>query len=241
MKADELYVDNLRDTHWLGEVVDNKDPNQDGRCRIKVFGKFDKVPTDSIPWASQGNENVTGSYNVPKIGDIVSVRFDNGDIYHPEYFFTINSRDRKSYKDEVLGELNEETATMSHSILYDADQNIRVYYHPEDGLMINLGKENTRKKEPYIQIKNDGEINIFTESNNITVKTDQLVEVKCDKAYVNSPNIELGEVAMEQVIKGNTFQALFNSHVHTGNMGAPTTPPLVPLTGTELSQVTKTQ
>tara|TARA_A100001037_G_C15153237_1_gene641148 strand:+ start:4975 stop:5700 length:726 start_codon:yes stop_codon:yes gene_type:complete len=241
MKADELYVDNLRDTHWLGEVVENKDPLKEGRCRVKVFGKFDKIPTEAIPWATQGNENITGSYNVPKIGDIVSIRFDNGDIYHPEYFFTINSLDRRSYKDEVLSELDDELATKSHSILYDSENNVRVYYHPEDGLMINLGVENTRKKEPYIQIKNNGEINIFTESNNITVNTDQQVEIKCDKAYVNSSNIELGETAMEQVIKGNTFQALFNAHTHVGNMGAPTTPPVVPLTGTELSQVTKTQ
>lgn len=241
MNKSDLVVDNLRDTHWLGEVVDNLDPLKEGRCRVKVFGKFDKLPTGDIPWASQGNEHFTGSYNVPKVGDIVSIRFDNGDIYHPEYFFTVDSKDRDGYKDEVLSELDESASTKSHSMLYDIEQNVRVYYHPEDGLIINLGMDATRKKEPYIQIKNDGEINIFTESNNITVQTDQKVEVKCDNAYVNSPNIELGETALEQVIKGNTFQALFNSHTHVGNLGAPTTPPMVPLTGTELSQVTKTQ
>lgn len=60
--------------------------------------------------------------------------------------------------------------------------------------------------------------------------------------YVNSPNIELGEAAAEQVIKGNTFQALFNAHTHgSASPGTPTTPPIVLLNGAELSQVTKTQ
>ena len=49
-------------------------------------------------------------------------------------------------------------------------------------------------------------------------------------------------MAAQQVIKGNTFQALFNAHTHTTTVpGLPTSPPVVPLTGSELSQVSKTQ
>ena len=39
----ELVNDNLRETHWLGEVVVNEDPLLQGRVRVKVFGKFDKL------------------------------------------------------------------------------------------------------------------------------------------------------------------------------------------------------
>lgn len=239
MKAEELFTDNLRDTHWLGKVVDNVDPNLEGRLKIMVYGKFDKVPTEDIPWATRGNQYITGAYSTPRIGDIVSVRFDNGDIYHPEYFFTIDSEHKDKYKEEVLEGLGEDNAINSHSLLFDTNNKVRVYYHPDDGLIITLG--DGVKAKPYMQIKNDGEVNLITETNNIFVETDQVVEIKCDRAYVNSPNIELGETALEQVIKGNTFQALFNTHTHVGNLGTPTTPPVVPLTGTELSQVTKTQ
>ena len=38
--------DNIRDTHWLGKVVENKDPLKNGRCKVMVFGKFDNVPTN---------------------------------------------------------------------------------------------------------------------------------------------------------------------------------------------------
>ena len=43
--------------------------------------------------------------------------------------------------------------------------------------LISLGAD-ASLSEPYLQIKNDGEINLFTESNNIIIQTDQKVEVK---------------------------------------------------------------
>ena len=44
-EAKDIYNDNIRDTHWLGEVMDNEDPLLQGRCKIKVFGKFDNIST----------------------------------------------------------------------------------------------------------------------------------------------------------------------------------------------------
>ena len=61
----ELYSDNIRDSHWLGEVMDNEDPLLLGRCRIKVFGKFDNISTENIPWATPQNRMLPGSHAVP--------------------------------------------------------------------------------------------------------------------------------------------------------------------------------
>jgi len=58
------------------------------------------------------------------------------------------------------------------------------------------------------------------------------------KVNVNAPEIYLGESASEQVIKGNTFQSLFNAHTHGTGVG-PSTPPIQSLSGTELSEVVK--
>ena len=76
----ELVNDNLRETHWLGEVVINEDPLLQGRVRVKVFGKFDKLPDEAIPWATPMNRDHVGAHAVPRVGDIVAVRFDNGNI-----------------------------------------------------------------------------------------------------------------------------------------------------------------
>jgi len=251
MNKSDLIVDNLRDTHWLGEVLDNVDPNFNGRCRIKVFGKFDNIPVEDTPWATPSNRATPGAHAVPRIGDIVSVRFDNGDIYHPEYFYQVDQN--TDLKADILE--GSEAAEDCISLIYDAERNLRVYWSPEAGLVITTGAG--AEESPLIQLDSNDKIYIYTESqleisatdtininskSDITVETTANVEVKAKKVHVNSPKVELGEVAMEQLIKGNTFQALFNTHTHSAiGFGLPTSPPLVPLTSTELSQVSKTQ
>jgi hypothetical protein len=38
---------------YLGKVVDIKDPIYQGRARIEVFGIFDGLPIEDLPWAEQ--------------------------------------------------------------------------------------------------------------------------------------------------------------------------------------------
>ena len=90
----------IRNGHWLGEVVDNKDPLKNGRCRVRIFGKFDSLPNDSIPWSSAGNRSAVGQHTVPNIGEIVEVTFDNGNIYSPVYGEIVNQN--KNLKDKVI-------------------------------------------------------------------------------------------------------------------------------------------
>ena len=118
---------------------------------------------------------------------------------------------------DVRDELNEEYEG-SHIVLFDGDQELKIWFSVNKGVTIQL---------------RESSINIDQE-NLVTVKT-------TNKVVIDSPNIELGTGALEAVIKGETFQKLFNAHTHIGNLGAPTSPPVVPLTGTELSLVTKTQ
>jgi hypothetical protein len=61
--------------------------------------------------------------------------------------------------------------------------------------------------------------------------------VKAKDVIIDHANtIELGKGATEKVILGNKFMTLFNSHTHLGNLGAPTGPPITPMTPTHLSQ-----
>jgi hypothetical protein len=77
------------DRLYIGKVEDNKDPEKLGRCRIRVFGVFDKdIPTEDLPWAIMNNSfcgSMYGGFIIPPIGAIVSVHFNNGDLYSPMY------------------------------------------------------------------------------------------------------------------------------------------------------------
>lgn len=76
------------DGYYTGEVMDNNDPDKFGRCKIKVFGLFDKVDTKDMPWATPDFGFVgskKGSFIVPPVGCVVRVYFENNDVYFPIY------------------------------------------------------------------------------------------------------------------------------------------------------------
>jgi len=214
----ELYKDNIRDTHWIGEVVDNVDPLLNGRCRVKVFGKFDLLPNEVIPWASPMNRDTSGKHFVPRIGDIVAVRFDNGDVYHPEYWFQVNQNE--ALKSEVLqNSANPENVV---SLVYDEERGVRLYYSPEDGLVMTTGESQT--DAPMIRFSTDGEIFINS-----------------DKIYIATSGTDTTEPA----VKGQTLADLlseiisqFNGHTHPTGVG-PSGPPLPPQLGAMLNLQTQ--
>ena len=76
----------------------------------------------------------------------------------------------------------------------------------------------------------------------VVIHPDGLVEIESDvKVHVKAPAVELGAAAAEQLILGTTFQGLFNQHFHIGNKGRPTSTPVVPLSGAELSNTSRTE
>lgn len=218
MNKDELFLDNLRDSHWLGEVVVNEDPLADGRCRIKVFGKFDQLPDEAIPWATPMNRDHVGAHSVPRVGDIVAVRFDNGNIYHPEYWFQIDQN--TDLKADVL-----EASDAPHdviSLVYDAERNLRIYHSPEDGLVITRGSG--AKERPMIQIDEEGFIKI---------STDAKMFLDCGDIFISNEG-EPGQDESQPAVRGVSLQEWlqkwlddYNAHIHPTGVG-PSGPPMPP-------------
>lgn len=90
---------------YRGTVVDNSDPMNMGRVRVRVpqiYGSEEQrdediyVPTYAIPWATSaimaGAGNNTGSYLIPNVGDSVFVTYENADPNLPLYFGGILTR-----------------------------------------------------------------------------------------------------------------------------------------------------
>lgn len=224
---------------WVGEVVDNNDPEIQFRCKVKVYGLFEDLETDIIPWAFPANNTVFGSGgygsgSVPKNGSLVKVRFSNGDMYSPEYYAIQNIS--SALQSEISGDYQG-----THVLAYDADADLKILYQPGTGVKIHLKESHlTINPDESITIEHSEtksiielvgqDINIVTQNDvNVTCKNN--VKVDATNVIVNqSDSIELGEGAVEKVILGDTFLTLFNSHTHIGNLGAPTAPPIVPMT-----------
>jgi hypothetical protein len=250
MPLKNFWKDDLDSTAWLGEVVDVADPLKIGRAKVKVFGKFDEIPDEDIPWAYPGNNNTGGSdsgggfFSVPKVGTIVSIRFDNGNIYHPEYFYN------QKISTEVKAEI-ENSYDNAHIIVYDTVTSgaVKIFFTEAKGLMldyqqtqINIKNDKsvliqTASGDSKVEILDDGTMNI-TQKNDINITTNKTVNVKAEDVIINHANtIELGAGATEKVILGNTFMdKVFNTHTHLALGVIPTSPPVVPMTSAALSQ-----
>ncbi len=115
---------------------------------------------------------------------------------------------------------------------------------PKEDSIVIVGFLDGDNTKPFIQgfVSEKGFSNQFlieSETSRIFLDSDGTVEIESEtKVNVKAPEILLGESAAEAIINGNTFQSLFNAHTHGTGVG-PSTPPVQPLNGSELSEVVK--
>jgi hypothetical protein len=257
--ASNLNPDTLENSLFIGKVVDNDDPEREGRCRVMVYGLFEienpvfgpdnkptgqtiksEVPVETIPWAQPGgrkffaggDDGGFGDISIPKIGTFVQVKFIEGDIYAPEYY-NIQNFNSTAQAEIANSYLN------SHIWGYDVDEQVKLFYTPSKGMTIfHKDSQIIINPDSSITIEHaggDSIIELVGSTINIVATSD--VNITAPKAVVDANSIELGAGAFEAVIKGTSFRDFFNLHTHP----APNTPPSVQMPSALLSKTTKTK
>lgn len=195
MKKPNFMKKDLHDNDWIGIVENNRDTLFSGRAQIRVFRLFDAIESELLPWAVPINSttmggNGAGSLSVPKIGTIVRVQFNNGDISAPEYTTIQNI-------DSQLIEAIKEDYDGTHVMLYDPDEELSMIYQRESGFKIFL-------KESFIQISQDSMITIQHANSDSLI---QLEGENCNIVTKNKINVSAGSTvtinADEVIAAGN--------------------------------------
>jgi hypothetical protein len=132
-----LNKDNLIGSTWIGKVVDNIDPLQQGRCRVQVVGKYDELLVEDIPWAipfgqmvnAGGESKGFGSISIPKKDTWVYIVFINGDKTSPAWTGIANMNE--AMKSELSSSYEN-----AHVLLYDEDQDLKVIHTESSGFDI---------------------------------------------------------------------------------------------------------
>lgn len=183
------------DNDWIGIVTNINDPLFSGRCQVRVFGLFDGINLDHLPWATPINSTIfagdgAGSISVPKIGQFVRVQFNNGDMYAPEYT-TIQNIDNElinRIKDDYEG---------THVLLYDPVEELTIIFQKGSGIQIYL-------KESFFQISQDSMITLSTPN------IDSVLQMEGDVTRITTKNeVEIAGAAKvtveadEVVVKGS--------------------------------------
>lgn len=90
INTEQILPKAIKENHnnWTGIVVNNVDPDKLGRVQIKIYGYYDDLALNNIPWAVpdiQSLASTKGNFIVPELNTILRGYFDNGDELKPVY------------------------------------------------------------------------------------------------------------------------------------------------------------
>ncbi len=187
---------------FIGVVEDNNDPQRKGRCRVRVLDVFDGLPVDDIPWASPHKDLNGNTFYLPEIGKVVSVIFDNDNLYTPEYRY---AQHYNINLDKKLSDLSEEGYKSMRAAIFD--HKAQIFTSDDDDLMIDykLNQMHIDGNSINLNLKgNGGSVNIGTET------ADQ-------QAILGNNFLDWFDTLVDELLGQNGGPYL-------GNMGAPVIP-----------------
>jgi hypothetical protein len=226
----DRQVSSFDQTFYVGKIVDNIDPDKQGKCQIRVYGLFDEIPDSDLPWAFMDNSFVgskVGGFIVPPIGAIVRVRFENNDIYCPVYSTKII-------------DLNNKLSSIKN-LNFNGDPDTLIFFCTDDGEYFKINKK-TKESEyrtatgDFIKIDSQGNIEINTTGANIlqgkiTINTKADVTVNVDQTNLlgtitlNAPIVKIPHSKLAVVNPDPTggpmnclINCVYSGVTHSGQM-----------------------
>ncbi len=196
-------VENRYYGKYRGFVEDNADPEKRGRLLLRIPSVLgpNVISGWALPCAPYGGAPDQGFFFIPEKGAGVWVEFEAGDLDYPIWVGTFWSKPGGA--SEVPKPADTQQPPTSKIIK-----------------TFNYTIEITDDKGSESIKVTDGNKNAMTmDSSGVTIK---------------SSRINIGDGASEPLVLGNQLKtalenwvnAVFKAHTHTGNLGAPTSPPL---------------
>jgi len=122
----------LKNKVFVGIVEDNMDDKRLGRIRARVINVYENIDTDCIPWATPWKDLNGNEFNVPEIGKVVSIVFDQGNPYKPEYIFAEHYNANLENK---LSALSDAGYKSMKAVMFD--HKTQIYSNDDEGLKID--------------------------------------------------------------------------------------------------------
>lgn len=199
---------------WTGIVLNNADPDKIGRVQIKIYGYYDNLALNNIPWAVPDIQSWTstkGNFVVPELNTILRGYFDNGDEMKPVYDSVAFNSAYTSREGDFF-DWYTRTEDYPHTmVLFQTDQKDYLVMNKKTGELAF-----THHTGSVIRIDPDGNIDIGTGiysggpanmninvSGKATINTYDTIQISAMKdVNINTVNgdINLGDNPMKQLV-----------------------------------------
>lgn len=198
----------------IATVVDNKDPLYAYRVKIRLANLHDSVEDEDLPWAAKvdssfmGVGNTDTLHSVPEVGSKVLVLFIGND---PNSIIYLGSLYKKGTSTPQNKDYLDTYGIYTKQGDFIGIDKIQKWFH-----MLWSGK---------VTLDIDGKV---------------VANISSDLELNVDGKVKIGSNAIQPAPLGDDLYALidkmileFNTHTHTGNLGAPTTTPTSTIEGIE--------
>lgn len=187
-------------TFYTGKIVDNNDPLREGRCKIRVFGKYtDEIPDSDLPFATPDFNFIgssMGSFIVPPVNSLVKVYFDNDDFYSPRYTTKVFNKSQFNFSAGI----NEDYP------------NTMVFFETDSGEYFKINRKTGQTTYRHVsgmilQIDSEGNIELTNDDTdtgnfNINIKGDLNIKVGGSTNITSNNNLVLK--SNDTTVQGNS-------------------------------------
>ncbi len=223
----DLHSPKLTEEFLRAIVVDNNDPSNLGRVKIRILeihGTEQDIPDDNLPWAIQmrpaflGGASNLSTFSVPRVGSEVIVTHIKGDVYQPAYIFELyNAADT----------INENAEDYPESYGFkDSDEN---YYH------VNMEQNTLKIKfngDEFIEITKNRET-IIGQNEDILIAGDRQLQTDGSDTQIIGSNQSISISQNQNIDVGSNFTINITGGCNITSGGACNiTAPTINLNGT---------
>lgn len=181
---------------YVGQVMDNNDPEFLGRIRVKIPGVLDFEDINHLPWCipdwhhCDGSTQWSGKFDVPKLDAIVGVWFQegpdtDGSVYHPIYTSSHLMSPQKLV-DSLHHYPNRKVHRLSNGthVIVDTEDDSVWMYNPGETHCKSKGKLVIKSEETFVLIS-DVEVAVrapeiaLRAKNHLIMESDDKITMRC--------------------------------------------------------------
>jgi Type VI secretion system/phage-baseplate injector OB domain len=216
---------------FLAEVVDNSDPLKQQRVKAKIPGLLDGP---DYPWlcpiVSSPLSSVSSALSVPKLGAILLVFFQNGDIHYGLYHGYVHTATVKQSAPLNVNYPNRSGFDNEYGVLYaDSTSGSKtVHYQHPSGTTVDIDNAGN------VTVSSVGSITASAATTAVVSSTSDMTLTSSSRISLTAPEVNVNGTAINfigSVVSTGTVQNngkdIGSTHTHqTLGVGIPTSAPL---------------